>query len=332
MWNVNKLKEHLVAPVIGSPMFIACGIDLVVAQCCAGIIGTFPALNARQPGELDVWLTEIARRIAEFEARTGRKAAPFGVNLIVHDSNRRLAEDLETIARHRVPLVITSLSAPGKVAERIHAYGGLVFHDVIAARHARKAAGEGADGLILVAAGAGGHSGRLSPFALVDEVRQFFGGTLILAGAITSGRAIVAAEALGCDFAYIGTLFLASEEAQVVERHKELVVESAAANIVYSPMFSGTYGNYLEGSIIAAGIDPLEATRAEMRRMDFGDGHPKPKAWRDIYGAGHGVGNIHAIEPAADQIARLARERNEALAHLASPSMPVHPSAMAAAG
>lgn len=316
MWTLDGLKADLAAPVIGSPMFIACGVDLVTAQCCAGIIGTFPALNAREPGDLDHWLGEIRRRLTAFEAETGRKAAPFGVNLIVHDSNTRLAEDLETITRHEVPLVITSLSEPGEVVRRVHAYGGLVFHDVINMRHARKAAGAGVDGLILVAAGAGGHAGRISPFALVAEARQFFDGALVLAGAMTSGRDVAAAEALGCDFAYIGTLFLASEEAQVARRHKELVVESTSVNIVYSPMFSGTHGNYLEGSIIAAGIDPAEAARAEARRMNFGNGHPKPKAWRDIYGAGHGVGNIFRIEPAAAQIARIIAERNEALARL----------------
>ncbi|MGI6246250.1 MAG: NAD(P)H-dependent flavin oxidoreductase [Pseudochelatococcus sp.] len=322
MWTVERLKADLSAPVIGSPMFIASGVELVVAQCRAGIIGTFPALNARQPGDLDRWLGEIRSRLAAFEAETGRKAAPFGVNLIVHDSNTRLAEDLDTIARHEVPLIITSLSAPGEVVRRAHDYGGLVFHDVINMRHARKAAEAGVDGLILVAAGAGGHAGRINPVALVEEARRFFGGALTLAGAITSGRGVVAAEALGCDFAYIGTLFLASEEAQVAERHKQLVVESTAANIVYSPMFSGTHGNYLEGSIAAAGIDPAEAARAEARRMDFGDGHPKPKAWRDIYGAGHGVGNIAKIEPAGTQIARIVAERRETLARLAAAALP----------
>lgn len=316
MWTVEKLKAHLRAPIIGSPMFIANGIDLVVEQCCAGIIGTFPALNAREDGALDQWLTEIKRRIAEFEVREGRKAAPFGVNLIVHESNIRLAEDLDILCRHRVPLVITSLSAPGEVVRRVHEYGGLVYHDVINMRHARKAAGAGVDGLILVAAGAGGHAGRTSPFALVEEARQFFDGTLILAGAISSGRGVLAAEAMGCDFAYIGTLFLATNEAQVAERHKEMVVESAAINVVYTPMFSGTHGNYLEGSIAASGIDPAEAARAEARKMNFGDGHPKPKAWRDIYGAGHGVGTIMAIEPVKVKVDRLVQERNAALAQL----------------
>lgn len=316
MWTVEKLKQGLRAPVIGSPMFIANGIDLVVEQCCAGIIGTFPALNAREPGALDQWLTEIRERIAVFEAREGRKAAAFGVNLIVHDSNIRLEEDLEILCRHEVPLVITSLSAPGEVVRRVHGYGGLVFHDVINMRHARKAAGAGVDGLILVAAGAGGHAGRTSPFALVEEARRFFDGALILAGAISSGRGVLAAEAMGCDFAYVGTLFLATEEAQVAPRHKEMIVESTAMNVVYTPMFSGTHGNYLEGSITASGIDPAEAARAEARKMNFGDGHPKPKAWRDIYGAGHGVGTIDAIEPVAVKVARLVEERNEALARM----------------
>lgn len=316
MWTIDKLKEHLVAPIIGSPMFIANGVDMVVAQCCAGIIGTFPALNARELGSLDLWLTEIRKRISEWEVENGRKAAPFGVNLIVHPSNVRLEEDLEILCRHEVPLVITSLSAPMEVAPRIQAYGGLVFHDVINMRHARKAIGAGVDGLILVAAGAGGHAGRVSPFALVEEARQIFDGALILAGAISSGRGVAAAEAMGCDFAYLGTLFLATDEAQVAARHKEMIVESTSADIIYSPMFSGTHGNYMAGSITASGIDLDEAARAEARKMNFGDGHPKPKAWRDIYGAGHGVGSIEAIEPVAVKVARLVAERSAALSRL----------------
>jgi len=317
MWTIDRLKAGLAAPIIGAPMFIANGIDMVVEQCCAGIIGTFPALNAREPGSFDSWLHQIRDRLAAFEARTGRKAAPFGVNLIVHDSNPRLAEDLDIICRHEVPLVITSLSAPGEVTPRVHEYGGLVFHDVINMRHARKAAGAGVDGLILVAAGAGGHAGRTSPFALVEEARAFFDGALILSGAISSGRGVLAAEAMGCDFAYLGTLFLATDEAQVAQGHKDMVLASTSADIIHSPMFSGTHGNYMAGSIVAAGIDPAEAARAEARRMDWGSGTARPKAWSQIYGAGHGVGSIDAIEPVAVKVARLVAERQEALDRLA---------------
>ncbi|MEI2385301.1 nitronate monooxygenase family protein [Breoghania sp. JC706] len=312
MWTVETLRAAAGLPVIGAPMFLTSGVDLVVEQCKAGVIGTFPALNARPQAELDRWLCEIEARLATFEAETGRKAAPYGVNLIVHESNPRLDEDLETIAAHKVPLVITSLSQPGTVVERVHGYGGLVFHDVINMRHARKAAGAGVDGLILVAAGAGGHAGRMSPFALVGEARRFFDGALILSGAMADGRAIVAAEALGCDFAYIGTLFLTAAESMAIDAHKEMAVASTAADIVYSPMFTGTHGNYLAGSIAAAGIDPAEAASAEPRRMDFAAGASKPKAWKEIFGAGQGVGSIDAIEPVSTIVARLAAERDEA--------------------
>ncbi|MCR4265269.1 nitronate monooxygenase family protein [Nitratireductor sp. ZSWI3] len=316
MWTTATLRRAARLPVIGAPMFLTSGVDLVVAQCRAGIIGTFPALNARPQEELDRWLTRIEDGLARAEAETGRKPAPYGVNLIVHDSNPRLAEDLEVIAAHRVPLVITSLSQPGAVVERVHAYGGLVFHDVINVRHARKAAGAGVDGLILVCAGAGGHAGRLSPFALAAEVRQFFDGALALSGAISDGGAVAAAEAIGCDFAYVGTLFLAARESMASDAHKEMVVAGSAADVVYSPMFTGTHGNYLAASIAAAGIDPEEAAFARPRRMDFAQGASKPKAWKEIYGAGQGIGSIGEILPVGDIVERLDGERRAAIAAL----------------
>lgn len=316
MWTVEDLRAGARLPVIGAPMFLASGVDLVVEQCAAGVIGTFPALNARPQEELDVWLTRIEEGRAAARERTGLEPAPYGVNLIVHESNARLEADLDVIAAHKVPLVITSLSQPAAVVERVHAYGGLVFHDVINLRHARKAAGAGVDGLILVAAGAGGHAGRLSPFALAAEVRRFFDGALALSGAIADGAAIAAAEALGCDFAYIGTLFLTAAESIASQAHKDMAVASSAADIVYSPLFTGTHGNYLAGSIEAAGIDPQEAAAASPRRMDFGAGASKPKAWKEIFGAGQGVGSIDAVEPVADIVARLTREREAARARL----------------
>ncbi|MCI4663010.1 MAG: nitronate monooxygenase family protein [Neomegalonema sp.] len=310
--KLAELKRGLSLPVIGAPMFLASGVDLVVAQCTHGVIGSFPALNARPAEELDRWLTEITERLRRFEAQTGRLAAPFAVNLIVHGSNARLDEDLATIVRHKVPLVITSLAAPDKVVEAVHGYGGMVFHDVIALRHAQKAAASGVDGLILVCAGAGGHGGRLSPFALTAEVRAFFDGAIVIGGAIADGRAVLATQALGADFAYIGTAFLATEESIAAPGHKQMVAESSAAEILYTPMFSGTHGNYLVPSMVAAGVDPQEAALAQPRKMDFGDGKPRPKVWKDIWGAGQGVGQIPAVVPTAQLIERLTREYDAA--------------------
>jgi len=314
--TVDDLKKNLTLPVIGAPMFLGSGVDLVVAQCCAGIIGAFPALNARPAEALDAWLTEIETRLAAFEAETGKTPAPFAVNLIVHGSNARLDEDLATIVRHKVPLVITSLSAPDKVVEAVHGYGGLVFHDVIAVRHARKAAGAGVDGLILVSAGAGGHGGRLNPFALIAEVQQFFDGALILAGAIATGRAVLAAQALGADFAYIGTAFLASNESIAPEGHKQMVVDGTAADVTYTAYFSGTHANYLTASVIAAGVDPDEAAAAAPRKMAFDSGTSKAKAWSDVWSAGQGIGELSSVQPAADYIAQLKSEYDAARAAL----------------
>lgn len=310
--NVETLKADLSLPVIGAPMFLASGVDLVVAQCCAGIIGAFPALNARPAEELDTWLTEIETRLVAFEAETGKPPAPYAVNLIVHGSNPRVDEDLATLVRHKVPLVITSLSAPGKVVEAVHGYGGLVFHDVITVRHAEKAAGVGVDGLILVCAGAGGHAGRLSPFALLPEVKAFYNGAIVLSGAITGGAAILAAKALGADFAYIGSAFIATDESIAPEGHKQMVADSRAADVLYTPYFSGTHGNYLIPSIVAAGADLDEATVAQPRKMEFDSGSSKAKAWKDVWSAGQGVGQIDRVQPAAAYIAQLKAEYDAA--------------------
>lgn len=314
---IAALKRDLALPLIGAPMFLASGVDLVVAQCCAGVIGTFPSLNARPAEAFDDWLTQIETRLAAHQAQTGHRPAPFGVNLIVNDYNDRMLPDLATIVRHKVPLVITSLSAPDKVVEAVHGYGGLVFHDVIRARHARRAVQSGVDGLILVAAGAGGHAGTLSPFALIEEVRAFWDGPLALSGAIANGRSVLAAEVLGCDFAYAGTVFIPSLEAIAPERHKQMVVSATADDILYTPMFSGTHANYLIESIAASGTDIDDARRAEPRRMTTKDDPTRPKAWKDVWSAGQAVAQSHAVEPAKDIIARLARDYRDARARLA---------------
>ena len=314
--TVNELKRNLILPVIGAPMFLVSGVDLVVAQCCNGVIGAFPALNARTAAALDTWLSEIRARLAQFEDETGKTAAPFAVNLIVHGSNDRLDEDLATVVRHKVPLVITSLSVPDKVIAAVHGYGGLVFHDITTVRHAEKAAAAGVDGLILVAAGAGGHAGRLSPFALIAEVRRFYDGAIILSGAIADGRAILAAEALGADFAYIGSAFIACDESIAAQGHKQMIVDSRAADILYTPYFSGTPGNYLIPSIKAAGADLEEAEAAQPRKMEFGSGSSKPKAWKDVWSAGQGVGPITTVQPTGDYIAQLKAEYDAARAAL----------------
>ncbi len=313
MTAIDRLTADLALPLIGAPMFLASGVDLVVAQCRAGVIGTFPSLNARPAAALDAWLTEIETRLAQ---PADRPPAPYGVNLIVNPYNDRLEADLATIVRHRVPLVITSLSAPDRVVEAVHGYGGLVFHDVIKARHAARAAKSGVDGLILVAAGAGGHAGTLSPFALVEEVRAVWDGPLVLSGAVANGRAVLAAEALGCDLAYAGTIFIATEEAIAPAGHKDMIVAAGADEILYTPLFTGTHGNYLSPSIAAAGIDLQAARTAEPRRMTAKSDPDRPKAWKDVWSAGQAVGQSRAVEPAAAIVARLAREYRAARAAL----------------
>ena len=313
------LAENLALPVIGAPMFIVSNPQLVIAQCAAGIVGSFPALNARPAERLDGWLREITTAIAGFKAANPEaRVAPFAVNQIIHHSNDRLRHDIEACVRHRVPIVITSLRAPDEVVPLVHGYGGLVFHDVISLRHAKKAAAAGVDGLILVCAGAGGHAGTLSPFALVSEVRAFFGGTIILSGAITRGEHVLAAQAMGADLAYIGTRFIATTEAAAPAGYKQMIVDSSAADIVYSDYFSGVLGNYLRGSIVASGLDPDHLPAGDRDTMKFGsDGSAKLKAWRDIWGAGQGVGSIVDVLPAREVVERLGREYREARRRLA---------------
>ena len=309
------LEGRLALPVIGAPMFIVSRPELVIAQCTAGIVGAFPALNARPAEELERWLTQIAAALASHQdANPGAPVAPFAVNQIVHQSNDRLAHDVAMCVKHRVPIVITSLRAPDEVVPAIHSYGGLVFHDVISVRHAKRAIAAGVDGLILVCAGAGGHAGTLSPFALVSEVRQFFDGTVILSGAITRGEHVAAARAVGADLAYIGTRFIATHEAHAPAGYKEMIVASSAADIVYTDYFSGVLGNYLRGSIVASGLDPEDLPVGDKSKMKFGsDGSAKAKAWRDIWGAGQGVGSIGAVMSTRDVVAGLEREYRAAL-------------------
>ena len=308
------LANALSLPVIGAPLFILSHPDLTIAQCTAGIIGGFPALNARPASQLEEWLARIKSELAAYQAANpGAKVAPFAVNQIVHASNDRLQHDLDACVKHEVPIVITSLSAPTEVVPRIHAYGGLVFHDVISIRHAKKAAAAGVDGLILVCAGAGGHAGMLSPFALVPEVRRFFDGTIILAGAITRGEQVLAAQLIGADLAYIGTRFIATREARAPEAYKQMIVDSSAADIVYSDYFSGVRGNYLRGSIVASGLDPDHLPAGDKQAMKYGsDGSSRAKAWRDIWGAGQGVGSIDSVLPAREVVGQLLREYEEA--------------------
>ncbi|HEX5806087.1 MAG TPA: nitronate monooxygenase family protein [Macromonas sp.] len=304
------LKRNLRLPVIGAPMFIVATPELVLAQCKSGIIGAFPALNARPPELLDQWLTRIRAELA-----ADPNAAPFAVNQIIHPSNERLAHDIDLCVKHEVPLVITSLSAPTEVVPRVHAYGGLVFHDVISVRHARKALEAGVDGLILVCAGAGGHAGRLSPFALLREVRRFYDGPIALAGSITDGAGVLAAQAMGADFAYIGTRFIATREANAVDGYKQGIVDSNAEDVVYTPYFTGVHGNYLRQSIEAAGLDPADLPHRDKTAMDFG-AQAGAKAWKDIWGVGQGVGNIADIPPAAAVIAQMHQEYQAAKAAL----------------
>jgi nitronate monooxygenase len=309
----RSFLHELRLPVIAAPMFLVSNPDLVMAQCNAGIVGSFPALNARSQDLLDSWLTEIETRlILEVDGRVSHGTRQFAVNLVVHPTNVRLDTDLETIAVHCVPIVITSLYAPDRVVKRVHDYGGLVFHDVTTVHHARKAEAAGVDGLILVCAGAGGHGGTLNPFAFVAEVRRFFRGILILAGAITDGAGVLAAQVLGCDLAYMGTRFIASEEAGASDVYKAMIVASGSHDVVYSPFFSGVPANYLKDSIRAIGLDP-DALPVEGAKAAFGKDRTGPKAWRDVWSAGQGVGNIDGVAPISQIVHKLNREYEAAL-------------------
>ncbi len=314
----KALEGKLRVPLIGAPMFIVSGPELVIAQCQAGVVGSFPALNARPQSMLAEWLKRIEDELGEYaEDNPDDPVAPFAVNQIVHASNSRLREDVETCVEHQVPIIITSLRPPEDVVAAVHSYGGLVFHDVISLRHARKAIEQGVDGIIAVCAGAGGHAGPLSPFALVKEIRKEYDGALILSGCITSGNDVLAARAMGADLAYSGTRFIATDEANAVPEYKEMIVESGASDIVYSSLFTGIPGSYLKGSIANAGMDPENLPEGSKADMDFADAAKSDaKAWKDIWGAGQGVGNIDEILPARDVVLKIEREYIDALASL----------------
>lgn len=312
------ISDRLRLPVIGSPMFIVSNPELVIAQCCAGIVGSFPSLNARPADELERWLKRIRAALAEWDAASPEMpAAPFAVNLIVHKTNDRLMHDLELCVKYEVPIVITSLGARPEVYEAVHGYGGIVMHDVINQTFAHKAVEKGADGLIAVAAGAGGHAGTVSPFAFVQETRAWFDGPLALSGCIASGRSILAARAMGADVAYIGSPFIATKEANAVADYKQDIVNSTAGDVVYTPYFSGIHGNYLRRSVSRAGFDPNDLPVGDSMKMDFAqseqDGNAI-KAWRDVWSGGQGVGAIDKVQPAADYVAQLREEYSHALA------------------
>ncbi|MGE7417960.1 NAD(P)H-dependent flavin oxidoreductase [Methylobacterium tarhaniae] len=310
-----SLRHALALPVIASPMFIVSGPELVIAQCVNGVVGSFPALNARPKEALDEWLTRITAALEQAKAADpARIVAPYAVNQIVHASNDRLEHDLTVCGEHKVPIIITSLRAPDAVVSAVHGWGGLVFHDVTTVRHAEKALEAGVDGLILVCAGAGGHAGTLSPFALVSEVRRFYDGPLILSGAITTGDAILAAQAMGADLAYMGTRFIATQEANAAPAYKEMIVGTTAADVMYTPYFTGVPGNYLKPSVTAAGLDPNALPEVDKTKMNFGSG--TTKAWRDIWGAGQGVGTIDDAPATAVVIDRLKAEYAAARARL----------------
>ena len=311
------LEGNLRLPLIGAPMFIVSNPDLVIAQCTAGIVGSFPALNARPQEQLHEWIVRIKDALQEHkETYPDEPVAPYAVNQIAHLSNERLLADMEVCVRHQVPIIITSLRPPEDIVKAVHSYGGVVFHDVISMRHARKAMEQGVDGIIAVCSGAGGHAGPVSPFALVKEIRKEFDGTIILSGCMTSGSDIVAARAIGADLAYIGTRFIATEEANAAPAYKEMIVDSASADIAYTSLFTGVHGSYLKGSIRNAGLDPDNLPEAGKDAMDFGKSKADAKAWRDIWGAGQGVGSIDDILPARDVVMRMEREYREALEQL----------------
>ena len=310
----NKLR----IPVIGSPLFIVSGPELVIAQCKAGIVGSFPALNARPQSQLDEWLHQITEELsAHNRDNPDRPAAPFAVNQIVHRSNDRIEADMATCAKWQVPLIITSLGAREEIFQAVRGWGGITLHDVINNRFAHKAIEKGADGLIPVAAGAGGHAGTLSPFALMQEIREWFDGLVALSGSIAHGRSILAAQALGADFAYIGSPWIATEEANAVDGYKQGIVEGSADGIVYSNLFTGVHGNYLRSSIENAGLDPENLPESDPSKMNFGSGgNTKVKAWKDIWGSGQGIGTVKTIGPVSDMVARLEREYEAAKAAL----------------
>jgi nitronate monooxygenase len=314
----REIFAGLRAPVIGAPMFLVSGPDLVIEQCKAGIIGSFPALNARPQEQLDVWLTQIEDALAkEKRERPDAKIGPYAVNLIVNQANKRLDQDFEVVAKHKVPIVITSLQAPTAIARRVHEYGGIVLHDVVRVRHAEKALEAGVDGIILVCGGAGGHAGRLNPFALTNEVRRIFDGPLVLAGAITNGSGVLAAQAMGCDAAYLGTRFITTQESLAIEAYKQMIVDSNAEDIAYTPFFSGVHGSYLKQSIRNAGLDPDNLPVQDGEKLKYTSRDERPKTWKDIWGAGQGVGNIDSVPAARELVDRIVGEYEAARRRLA---------------
>ena len=314
----SSLAGKLRIPLIGAPMFIVSGPELVAAQCKAGIVGSFPALNARPQEALVDWIRQIKAELAEHaEAHPDEPVAPFAVNQIAHPSNKRLLADMEVCVQEEVPLIITSLNPPREIVQAVHSYGGMVFHDVISLRHTRKAIEQGVDGIIAVCAGAGGHAGSLSPFALIGEIRKEYNGCLIVSGCISRGDDVLAARAMGADLAYSGTRFIATEEARALPSYKEMIVDSAAGDIVYSSLFTGIHGNYLGGSIAKAGMDPTNLPDGSKTDMDFDKvSDLETKVWKDIWGAGQGVGNIEDIPPARDVVLRMEQEYRAALARV----------------
>ncbi|MET0349705.1 MAG: nitronate monooxygenase family protein, partial [Rhizobacter sp.] len=306
------ILKNLPLPIIGSPLFIVSNPKLVIAQCKAGVVGSMPALNARPAELLDEWLAEITEALAAHDrANPDKPAAPFAINQIVHKSNDRLEHDLEVCAMYKVPIVITSLGGRTDVNDAVHAWGGVVLHDIINNFVAKKAIEKGADGLIAVAAGAGGHAGVKSPFALIQEIREWFDGPVALSGSIASGGAVLAAQAMGADFAYIGSAFIATDEARAADGYKQMIVDSTSDDIVYSNLFTGVHGNYLKGSIVNAGLDPENLAESDASKMSFSGGESK-KAWKDIWGCGQGIGHIKKVQPAGELVARLAAEYHEA--------------------
>ncbi len=312
------LQNRLSVPVVGAPLFIISNPDLVIAQCKAGVVGSFPALNARPASQLEDWLAQITEELeAHNRAHPDAPAAPFAVNQIVHRSNDRLEHDIEMCVKYKVPIVITSLGAREELNQAVHSYGGITLHDIINNRFARKAIEKGADGLIAVAAGAGGHAGTTSPFALVQEIREWFDGPLLLSGSIATGDAVLAAQAMGADLAYLGSAFIATQEARAEERYKQAIVAHNSADIVYSSLFTGVHGNYLRPSIEAAGLDPNNLPESDPSKMDFGSGgNSDAKAWKDIWGCGQGIGAVKDVLPAAELVARLRREYEAARSRL----------------
>ena len=311
---VPHLKGKLKIPVVGAPLFIVSGPELVISQCKAGVVGSFPALNARPQEVLDEWLIQIKEELDKHnQENPDSPAAPFAVNQICHASNDRLMQDMESCVKHEVPIIITSLRPPLEIVEAAHSYGGVVFHDVINVRHAKKAAEQGVDGLILVCAGAGGHAGTHSPFALVREVKEWFDGTILLSGSISDGHSIASSLALGADLAYIGTRFIATKEANADQRYKDMLIESSASDIVYSSLFTGVNGNYFKPSIEKAGLDPDNLPGADKSKMNFGSGgNTKSKAWKDIWGSGQGIGSIKSDPTVQDLVNELIEQYEQA--------------------